>query len=497
MTTSADQSLWLDQGASTAYPPPAGDLDVDVAVLGGGIAGLTTALLLKRDGARVAVLEARRVGSGVTGCTTAKVSALQQTVLSTIRRRHGDDGAEDYAQASLAAVGLLAGIVAEEGIDCDLERRPAFTYAASEGERSAVEGEHDAARAAGLQVDLVDEIDVPYAVQGAVRLDDQLQLHPVRYVQGLAAAVHGDGSVVHEQTRAVGVEAGAPCRVRTTAGTVTARQVVDAAHYPLLDRGLFFARLEPTRSYCIAARLRGSVPQGMSISAGSTSRSLRSYGDLLIVGGEGHATGASEATPERYARLETFAREHWDVEAVTHRWSAQDPTSWDHLPVIGPYPRSSRLYVASGFQKWGFTGGTLAARIISDLIAGRQSPRAQRFSPSRVGVGGLAKLAQVNAKVGADFVGDRIRPPRPGSADALAPGEGGVVRDGLGKKGVYRDEAGALHAVSLRCTHLGCLVRFNAAERTWDCPCHGSRFDTDGAVLEGPATRPLERRDPA
>src|SRR5918995_3898960 len=300
VTTSADGSLWLTTAERTAYPALPADIEVDVAVLGGGITGLTTALLLKRDGARVVVLEGRRIGSGVTGCTTAKVTALQQTVYRQLRRRHGSDGAATYAEASLAGVELVAALVAEEGIECDLERRPAFTYAAKEDDRSVVESEHEAASGAGVPVRLVEDVDVPYPTHGAVRLDDQLQLHPVRYVQGLARAVHGDGSRVFERSAALEVDSDGPCHIRTVNGTVSAEQVVVATHYPFLDRGLFFARLEPSRSYCIAARIPGPLPQGMSISAGGTTRSVRSYGEVLILGGEGHTTGARKATPERY-----------------------------------------------------------------------------------------------------------------------------------------------------------------------------------------------------
>jgi Rieske Fe-S protein len=344
-------------------------------------------------------------------------------------------------------------------------------------------------------VKLVEEIDLPYPTYGAVCLEDQLQLHPVRYVQGLARAVDGDGSAVFEGTAALEVDSEEACRIRTERGTVTAQQVVVATHYPLLDRSFFFARLEPTRSYCIAARIAGAPPHGMSISAGETTRSVRSYGELLVLGGEGHPTGARDAIPDRYRRLEGFAREHWGATAVTHRWSAQDPVSWDLMPVIGRYhPGSSRLFVASGFHKWGLSSASFGARIISDLIAGREDPWAGRFNPSRIGIRGLPKLAQINAKVAADFVGDRVIPALRTTASDLPPGEARVVRDGVGKTGVFRAEDGTLHAVSLRCTHLGCLLRFNAAERSWDCPCHGSRFDVDGTVLEGPATSPLQRK---
>jgi nitrite reductase/ring-hydroxylating ferredoxin subunit len=184
------------------------------------------------------------------------------------------------------------------------------------------------------------------------------------------------------------------------------------------------------------------------------------------------------------------------VKAVTHRWSAQDPVPYDHLPVIGRYlPRSSRLYVTSGFMKWGLTSATFGALILRDLIAGRENVWAKRFDPNRLTVGSTPKIAQLGAKFGVDFVGDRITPAEASSADEVPPGEGRVVRDGVGKIGVFREEDGTVHAVSLRCTHLGCLLRYNGAERSWDCPCHGSRFDVDGTVLEGPAVNPLERKD--
>jgi glycine/D-amino acid oxidase-like deaminating enzyme/nitrite reductase/ring-hydroxylating ferredoxin subunit len=495
-TTTAAAALWLDGAAPADAPatlPPG--LHVDVAVIGGGIAGLTTALLLKRAGARVAVIEAGRAGHGVTGANTAKVTALQGTIYTEIAGRHGPDAAAAYAQASAAAVDRVVALAREEAIACDLERRDAFTYAAGPEERPAVEAEAQAARAAGLPVELTEDVDLPFAVAGAVRLFGQVAFHPVRYASGLARALAGDGCLVAEGVRALSVAERAPCRVRTTAGTLRADRVVVATHYPFLDRGLFFTRLEVQRSYCIAARVRGPLPQGMLINAGSPTRSLRAYGDRLIVGGEGHATGGEEAQPARFAALEAFARAHWDVAEVTHRWSAQDPVPHDRLPLIGPYqPGSSRLFVATGFMKWGLSGGTLAGMLLADRLTGRENPWAERFDPTRVSVRSAPTFARFNAKAGLHFAGDRLRPAGAGSAADVPAGEARVVRDGLGKTGVYRDEAGGVHAVSLRCTHLGCLLRFNAAERSWDCPCHGSRFDVDGRVLEGPAVQPLERR---
>ncbi len=495
MTTSAEHSLWLEDGPS--YAAPAGDVDADVAVVGGGIAGITAALRLQQAGARVVVLEAVRVASGVTGNTTAKVTALQSTILSTVRSRHGADGAAEYAAASAAAVEDVAALVAEHGIDCGFERRPAVTYAAEPSEVASVRAEHDAAAEAGLPVRWdTGDAGLPFPVHGAAWLDDQVKVHPVRYVRGLAEAFVAAGGVIHEDTRVLAVREGDPCRLRTPHGEVRAPQVVVATHYPILDRGLFFARLKAERSYCVGVRVRGAVPRAMAISAGSNSRSVQWHDDVVVVGGEGHPAGATKHQPERFEALERYAATHWDVTEPVARWSAQDPVPYDHLPMIGPLrPRSGRLWVATGWQKWGLTSATFAARILAERVQGREHQWSARFSPSRVSPRSTPEIAQLGSKFSALMVADRVKPDL-ASAESLEPGEGRLVRDGAGKAAAYRDPGGELHVVSARCTHLGCLVRFNAAEVSWDCPCHGSRFDVDGTVLEGPAVSPLKSRRP-
>ncbi|MGH3805431.1 MAG: FAD-dependent oxidoreductase [Pseudonocardiaceae bacterium] len=494
-TTSAAQSLWLEAMPSDGYPRLGSDVTADVAVVGGGITGLTTALLLARRGARVVVIEANRVGGGVTGNNTAKVTALQSTMYSSLLRAHDQHAAADYAAGSAAAVRRVASLVDQEGIECDLRRRPALTVAVDETELADVQREAAAAANAGLPVVWTDEVNLPFPVVGAIRLDDQIALHPVRYAHGLAEAIRRAGSEVYEGTRATGLHEGAPCRVTTPVGTVHAGHVVIATHYPVFDRGGYFARLEAIRSYCIAARVRGSLPSGMSINAGSPTRSVNTHGGLLIVGGESHPTGARGVDERCFHRLAAFARAHWDVTEISHRWSAQDPTSYDQLPVIGRYtPLSSGVYVASGLMKWGLSGGTMAAAILADLISGRSpEPWADRFNPHRISLRSAPRLVRMNAKAGADLVIDRITPAEVSDPSEVPAGEARVVRDGLGKLGAFREVDGTLHVVSLRCTHLGCLLRFNGAERSWDCPCHGSRFDVDGAVLEGPALHPLPR----
>jgi glycine/D-amino acid oxidase-like deaminating enzyme/nitrite reductase/ring-hydroxylating ferredoxin subunit len=497
-TTTATASFWLESAPADHHPALQGEIPADVAVLGGGIAGVTTALRLQRAGARTVLLEARTIGSGVTGANTAKASALQATMLRTIARHHGAEAAAIYAQATAAAVEDIAELSSELKLDCQLERRSAVTYAPSAAALDTVRGEFEAALAAGLPVRWSDEdAGLPYPVAGAVWLDHQLAFHPVRYVRGLARAFVAAGGRVFEFTRALSVNDGDPCQVRTERGSVRAGQVVVATHYPTLDRGLFFARLEAQRSYCIAVRIADAPPRAMAISAGSDqTRSVQSMGDVLIVGGEGHSAGASGITDERFARLEDFAAAYWDAGESRGRWSAQDPIPYDHLPMVGPLlPRTRRLWVATGWAKWGLTGGTFAGRILADSLLGQDNPWADRFSPNRLSLRSIPEVAKLGAKFNGLLALDRITPAQARSADEVPPGEARVVRDGLGKAGVYRDLDGGLHAVSLRCTHLGCLLRFNGAERSWDCPCHGSRFGVDGEVLEGPAVHPLRQRE--
>ncbi|OLR93464.1 FAD-dependent oxidoreductase [Actinokineospora bangkokensis] len=495
-TTTAEQSLWLRDTAADNHPALVGAERADVVVVGAGIAGLTTALLLRRRGVDVTVVEAATVGSGVSGNNTAKVTALQSTMYSSIESKHGKPAAAAYAAAAGDGVALVAQLAAE--IDCDFQLAPAATYAFAQGERRTVEAEFEAAQRAGLQVQWEERIDLPFETFGAVRLPDQVLLHPAKYVRGLAAALTAAGGVIHEHSRVRSVSVTAPYTVRTAEGEITADQVVIATHYPLLDRGLFFARLEAERSYCVAARLAsGAPPRDLAISAGSPSWSFSRHGDLMVLGGRSHPSGERGVDRTRYTDLEDFARRHFDVAEITHRWSAQDPKAYDLLPMVGSYlPGASSLWVATGFNKWGLAMGSAAGAVLADRVSGAASPHQDLFTPHRVTLRGAPTLVKQNAKVAADLVGDRLHSAEAGSADEVPVDEARVLSDAQGKKGVYRDRAGALHAVSLRCTHLGCLVRFNGAERSWDCPCHASRFDVDGAVLESPAVDPLAPREP-
>jgi glycine/D-amino acid oxidase-like deaminating enzyme/nitrite reductase/ring-hydroxylating ferredoxin subunit len=494
-------SVWMDTAPHTTYPPLEESTSVDVCVVGGGILGLMTAALLKRAGRTVAVLEADRVATGVTGYTTAKVTVLHGLVYDRVRSHFGEQGARHYAEANGTGLELIADWVAEREIDCDFRRKAAYTYSLDDADE--LRKEVEAARAAGLDAELVEDAGLPWDIAGAVRLDDQAEFHPRRFLLAVADEVHGDGSLVFERTRANGVSDGDPCTVRTEAGgEVSAGDVVIATHYPTLDRGLFFARLSAERSYALGLRARGPAPDGMFLSTESQPHSVRSApydgGELLIVGGESHKTGTGGDTTERYIALEAWARERFDVEAVEYRWSAQDAMPADGIPYVGKLsPIARSVWTASGFRKWGITNGAAAAIMLADAIEGRENPWAATFDSNRFKpLAAAPQLLKEQISVGAHFFGDRLAPPDARSLDELAPGEGGIVKVGGEKVAAFRDEDGVVQAVSAICTHLYCQLSFNAAERSWDCPCHGSRFATDGSVIQGPAVNPLERKEP-
>jgi glycine/D-amino acid oxidase-like deaminating enzyme/nitrite reductase/ring-hydroxylating ferredoxin subunit len=492
-------SYWVESTPETGYPRLDGDLEVDVAVVGGGITGVTTAFLLKRAGKRVALLEMKRIARGATGYTTAKLTSGHNAIYSQLEQTFGPDGARTYADANQAGLEQIRTLAGELGIDCDLESRANYVYASSAESTPRIEAEVEAARRAGLDVSLVKETSLPYPVAAAARLENQAQFHPRKYVLGLAEAVPGGGSHLFEETRARDVRRGEPCTVLTQHGVVRAQDVIVASHLPFEDAGLYFAKTHPVRSYAIAFPIDAeSAPDGMFISADEPTRSLRTApadgGRLLIVGGEGHKTGQGDAA-ESYRRLEAWAREHFPVESVPYRWATHDYVSVDRVPFVGPLlPWRTRVWVATGYGKWGLTNGTAAALILTDLVLGRENPWAELFSSRRVRSLASRSLVRENANAARRFVAGRLKLPGAEVVDVLAPGEGAVVRLEGETLAVSRAEDGSLVAVSPRCTHLGCYVGWNGVERTWDCPCHGSRYLPDGSVIEGPAVSDLAPR---
>ncbi|MEU6557309.1 FAD-dependent oxidoreductase [Streptomyces sp. NPDC046915] len=499
------RSYWLETAPpGEPAPPPAGDLSVEVAVVGGGIAGLSTAWELVRQGREVAVLEAARLAAGVTGHTTAKLTALHTLVYDHLRRTRGPEGARLYALSQSEAIRHAAEVVGELGIDCEWEEAAAYTYAQNPGRVEELRAEARAAREAGLPAEFVTETELPFSVAGAVRVSGQAQFHPRKYLLALVDDLRRRGGAVYEGTRVVGLTEGKPCVLETGAGvSVRAEEVVVATHYPIFDRALLFTRLSPRRELVVAGTIDEDLaPRDMYITPEQGTRSVRSapYGDgkrLLIVTGE-HFTPGTADVEKRFARLSEWADDHFSGLTFTHRWATQDNDSTDSVPLVGPlHPGSRHTYVATGFGGWGLSGGIMAGRLISDLASGREAEWAGLYDPRRLGpvVREGVSFLKHQAQVARHFIGDRLPAlsgPRP---EDIAPGDGAVVRLGGHQCAVHRDASGQLQAVSAACTHLGCLVAFNRAEKAWECPCHGSRFAPDGRILQGPAVKPLEKRD--
>lgn len=483
------QSIWDLEIPS--YPPLDDDVRVDVAIVGAGITGLTAARQLVREGKRVAVLEQHQVGSGTTGGTSAHVTQVLDLRFKDLRSKFGRDNLRVVVDSSRAALEMIASLVEEDGISCDFARIPAYLYTEHPDEVSSLEEEVEAANEAGLPASLVREVPLPFPVAAAVRYEDQARFHPLSYLASLARTVHANGGRIYEKTRVVSVESGEPCRVKTERGMVTADSVLFATHTPA-GFSLLHAELEPMRSYAVAALLRnGKPPDGLFFDTEDPYHYTRRYGDLLIVGGKDHKTG--EGDPEEsYRALEEYVRQRWDVESIDYRWSAQFYDPPDGLPMIGRAVTSGHVWLATGYSGVGLVFGTLGGMLLADFALGRENPWAEVYKPSRIKpLAAGPKVAKLGLETAVAFVKDRVTIPKVQGLSEVPVGEGQVVEIGGEKMAVYREESGTVHAVSPVCTHALCIVHWNSAEKSWDCPCHGGRYSPDGQVLEGPPVKAL------
>ncbi|MGW9020344.1 FAD-dependent oxidoreductase [Leucobacter chromiiresistens] len=493
-------ALWHRTGSSVPVSPahstPMGRR-FDTVVVGAGLTGLVTAVLLSRSGQRVAVLEARTVGAVTTGHTTGKLSLLQGSVYSRIRGHAGDDAVQAYAEANREGQAWMIRELERLGLPVD--RRTAVTYANGDSGVEDLERELEACRAAGVDAERTDDTGLPFATAGAIALEHQVQLQPMDVLAALAAEVLERGGEIHERTRVHGVEEeGDDLAVQTAAGVVTADRCVLATGVPILDRGLFFARLEPFRSFVAAYDVpEERIPRGMHVSIDAPDRSLRTArganGEtLVLVGGGGHTTGRGGDTVRTLAELDAWAQQHLDAGPRVSWWAAQDYQRHAGPPYAGPLAGGhGRIFTATGYDKWGMTNAVAAGlAIVSQMLGGRLD-WAETMRSAGPGVAGVADAVRVNAEVAAHVAGDWTRAVLSGSGAAdLAEGEGRVVREGARPVAVSRVD-GELCRVSAICTHLGGIVNWNPAERSWDCPLHASRFSATGEVLEGPAVRHL------
>ncbi len=470
-------SLWLD--GRPAIPDDLLPLDtpLDDLVVGAGLTGLVTALLLARAGRSVAVVEARQVGAVATGNTTAKISLLQGTHLSRVLAHQSQKVGQAYVEANREGMEWLLRFCGEHGVE--VQRRSAVTYAAAASERTTVEREHDAARTLGLPVRWEETLDVPFPSYGGTVLDEQAQFDPMDALTALVEEIRRHGGTVTQGHRVRRVSLrGRPVAHLDDGSELSAEQLVLATGTPVLDRGLYFAKLEPQRSYGLA--FDGvTAPEGMYLSAGSDSRSVRDAprpsGSALLVGGSGHVVGRTASELEHVDRLREWTSRHFPGARETHQWSAQDYASHDGVPYLGALPRGGgRIQLATGYEKWGMTNAVAAARVLSGRILGEEPSWVRPLHHRITRPSGAAEIAKINA----------------GVALALAGGVAHAAADHLPGRRSRAAECGVIGV----CTHLGGALKWNDAESSWDCPLHGSRFSAEGEVLEGPATRPLVRR---
>ncbi len=491
-------SVWMATGDVPEFGPLAGDAGADVCVVGAGIAGLTVAYLLAREGKSVVVLDDGPVAGGETSRTTAHlVNALDDRYYE-LERLHGERGARLAAESHTAAIDQIEEIVEREQIDCDFQRLDGYLFVGPGQSTEQLGRELRAAHRCGLtEVKYVERLPYEgYDFGAALHFPYQGQFHILKYMTGLARAFTKLGGRLHTATHADRIEGGETARVTAAGGhVVTARAVVVATNTPVNDLVSIHTKQAPYRTYVVGARVpKDSVPRMLLWDTEDPyhyvrTQTLDDAHDVLIVGGEDHKTGQAEDFDERFGRLEEWTRKRFpSVESFDYRWSGQVMEPVDGLGFIGRNPGDAdNVLIATGDSGNGMTHGTIAGMLIRDLILGRENAWATLYDPSRISLRAGGEYARENLNVAAQYA-DLVTPGEVSSPDEVAPGTGAVMRRGLTKVALYRDSTGALHQLSAICAHLGCVVAFNDKEKSWDCPCHGSRYDPkDGHVLNGPA----------
>jgi glycine/D-amino acid oxidase-like deaminating enzyme/nitrite reductase/ring-hydroxylating ferredoxin subunit len=494
-TASPTTPLWVEGADVPAVPRLARDLKAQVCVIGAGIAGLTTAYLLVRAGYDVVVLDRQGPGAGETGRTTAHLTCVLDERYAAIEKLHGQRAAQLAAASHAAALDLIEEIVQREAIECGFVRLDGYLMG------DDLEQELAAALRAGVPAEMAARAPLPAFDTGpALRFRRQGQLHPLRYVAGLVRAILNAGGALYAHAQVQHVEGGTPAAVTTESGhTVRCATVVMATNTPGNDRLVIHTKQAPYRSYVIAGRVpKGSLTQALYWDSEDPYHYARIHAEpgasdeCLIVGGEDHKTGQADDAAERFRRLESWTRERFPcLEAVRWRWSGQLQEPADGLGFIGKSPGTdSSVYVVTGTSGNGMTYGTLAGMLLRDLVAGSSNPWAELYDPARLTLGAAKQLLKENLNVAAQYARQAVAPDVP-APEEIPNGGGAVERHGLSRLAVYRDLNGRLHKLSAVCPHLGCIVKWNPVESSWDCPCHGSRFTPDGRVLNGPALTSL------
>ena len=498
----ANTSIWMATANTSSQSHLKESIRTDVCIIGAGIAGLTTAFLLGREGRSVVILDDGLIGGGMTGRTTAHLSNAYDDRYVQIEKLHGEEASRLTANSHTAAIDKISQIVSKEKIRCDFEWLDGFLFAATPESVQLLEDELAAAHRAGLvKVEKVARAPLESFDTGvALRFPRQAQFHPLKYLDGLARAIKRDGGRIFGQTHATKIEGGESARVETSHGPVVRSDVVVVAtNTPVNDRVAIHTKQAPYVTYAIGVQVpKGSVTRALYWDTGDPYHYVRlqsdsqSLHDVLIVGGEDHKTGQANDGNERYGRLEQWTRERFpQMLEVQFRWSGQVMEPADGLAFIGRNPLDDdNVYIATGDSGQGMTHGTIAGMLLTDLIQGRKNKWEDLYSPSRIRLKALAEYVSDNVNVAGQYA-DYVTAGDVKSESELKPGNGAIIREGVSKIAVFRDESGQVHKLSAVCPHLGCVVAWNSTEQTWDCPCHGSRFCAEGRVYQGPANSDL------
>lgn len=474
------QSIWTEDYNFKQREALNGDIKTDIAIIGAGISGILISFMLKEYGFNSIIIEAKKIASGITKNTTAKITSQHNLIYNKLIKNFGKEKAYQYAQANQLAIEKYEQIINQKNIECEFERKPAYVY--SLGETKDIEAEIEAANKLKINAEFTTKVELPFDIKGAVKFNNQAQFNPIKFLKPIS-----DELTIYENTQAQTINEDV---IITDRGKIKAKLIIVATHYPFLNApGYYFMRMYQQRSYIIALE---NTPQlnGMYIDADSNGYSFRSYNKFLLLGGEGHRTGKNNG--DSYLKLRQAAKEFYPASIEKYNWSAQDCITLDGVPYIGHYSNSTHtLYVATGFNKWGMTSSMVSAIIISDMIRGHINKYSDIFDPHRFNITASAKnILENGSEVVSSMIIKKLDIPKE-NIEHIKNNEGGIIEYEGEKIGVYKDELGEPFFVNTRCTHLGCELKWNPNELSWDCPCHGSRFDYKGFLIDNPAIKNL------
>lgn len=494
------EPYWRSSVQLPSFPVLQEDIAADVAIVGGGISGITTAYLLVKEGVKVVLIDAGEILNGTTGHTTAKITAQHGLIYNELINHFGVEKAKLYYEANNDALQWIKQTINNHQIDCDFQEDDAYIYTNDTNYFQQLNDEMKAYEKLGIDSEFVTSIPIDVQMKAAIKMKNQAQFHPLKYLQVLVDYIVDHGGQIFEHTTAIDVDENEKMHVITRNGKkIKCDYVLACSHFPFYDGlGFYPTRLYAERSYIIAAKTEKKFPGGMYINAEKPTRSLRNAmindEQVVLFAGENHKTGQGISTIRHYEALEQFAKQTLGMKAFLYRWSAQDLTTLDKIPYIGEITTGEpRILIATGYRKWGMSNGTAAARLLSDMILKRENRYVDLYTPKRFSTDPSVKtFLKENIDVAKHLIEGKLEYPLR-TTDELSNDEGAVVQVNGKRAGAYKDEHGKLYIVDTTCTHLGCEVEWNSGDRTWDCPCHGSRYSIVGDIIDGPAEKPLQR----